>query len=391
MKNLIVLAVIALLLPLGVSAQTGIQFQNDTWDELLAQAKKQDKIIFVDAYAVWCGPCKWMAANAFPDPTVGDFFNKQFINAKIDMEKGEGIDIAETYEVQAYPTLLFVNGDGELVHKGVGARDAEGLIALGKSASNPATQLLSLSKRFEAGERDADFVKAYLTTLNECGMDNTEEVAIAYLDQLSKKELMASDNMAIIAENVASPDSKYFTFMVENKAAFAAEFGEEEVNDRLDNIIAEAFYYEQIDDFSAIKEAYQKAMGDDEEAIARFVSFKMIYYSMRVADESFRKPFVDAADEYFTQHGTDEGELMNRAAWAVYQMTEDKALLKSALNWGLKSVELDPNYNNYDTVAALYYEIGDLKNAKKYATTAVKMANDAGEKAETAQQILDEL
>lgn len=391
MKNLLALAAIALFLPLGVSAQTGIQFQDKSWDDLLAQAKKEDKIIFVDAYAVWCGPCKWMAANAFPDEAVGDFFNKQFINAKIDMEKGEGIGIAEEYAVQAYPTLLFVNGDGELVHKGVGARDAEGLLALGQSASDPATQLLSLSKRFEAGEREANFVKAYLTTLNECGMDNTEEVAIAYLDQLSKEALLTSDNMTIIAENVASPSSKYFDFMVENKAAFEAEFGVDEVKGHLSNMIGEAYYREELTDFSEVEQAYRKAMGDDEEAIARVAEFKMIYYSFRIEDEDFHADFMKAADHYFEKYGADEGEIMNRAAWAVYQMTEDKNHLKTAINWALKSVAIDSNYNNNDTVAALYYEIGDVKNAKKYAKIAVQMASDAGEKADASQAILDEM
>lgn len=390
MKNLLLLCAIALLLPLGMTAQSGIQFQDKNWETLLAQAKKENKIIFVDAYAVWCGPCKWMAANAFPDEAVGDFFNKQFINAKIDMEKGEGIDIAETYEVQAYPTLLFVNGDGELVHKGVGARDAEGLLALGKSASDPTTQLLSLTKRFEAGERDAAFMKTYLTTLNECGMEGTEDVAIAYLDQLSKDELLQSDNMMLMAENISSPEGKYFDFMIVNKAAFIEEFGEEEINGFLDNTIAEFYYYETLTDMSSVEKAYRKAMGDDEEAIARFASFKMIYYSMRIADEGFRQDFMDAADEYFTKHGTDEGELMNRAAWAVYEMTDNPIFIKTAIEWALKSVEIDENYNNLDTVAALYDSLGDNKNAVKYAKKAVKMANDAGEKADAAQAILDE-
>jgi uncharacterized protein YyaL (SSP411 family) len=59
------------------------------------KAKKENKLIFVDAYASWCGPCKLMVKNIFPLKTVGDYYNSHFINAKIDMEKGEGIELAK--------------------------------------------------------------------------------------------------------------------------------------------------------------------------------------------------------------------------------------------------------------------------------------------------------
>ena len=77
----------------------------------------------MDAYTTWCGPCKRMAAEVFTEPEVGRFYNENFINVKIDMEKGEGIELARQYDVYAYPTLLFINGEGELVHRGLGYQD----------------------------------------------------------------------------------------------------------------------------------------------------------------------------------------------------------------------------------------------------------------------------
>lgn len=105
-----------------------------TMAEAQALAKKKKKIIFLDAYASWCGPCKMMKAQTFKNPDAADFYNENFINMAIDMEKGEGPALAQKYGVRAYPTLLFINEKGELVHTGLGFLPAEKFISLGKEA-----------------------------------------------------------------------------------------------------------------------------------------------------------------------------------------------------------------------------------------------------------------
>ncbi len=112
-----------------------INFFQGTWSEVVAEAKKQKKLIFVDAYAVWCGPCKWMDANAFTDPKAGEFYNKHFVNYKFDMEKGEGPRFAQKYRVNAYPTLLFINPNNEeVVYRVMGAKNAAQLVNEGENA-----------------------------------------------------------------------------------------------------------------------------------------------------------------------------------------------------------------------------------------------------------------
>ena len=60
--------------------EDGIKFEQGNWANTLAKAKAENKIVFVDAYTTWCGPCKKMDAETFPDKMVGDFYNKNFIN-----------------------------------------------------------------------------------------------------------------------------------------------------------------------------------------------------------------------------------------------------------------------------------------------------------------------
>lgn len=112
----------------------GIVFFNGNWKQALNKAKAEKKIIFLDAYASWCGPCKVMARKTFRNSDVAKFYNKNFINIAMDMEKGEGPTLARRYPLNAYPTLMFINAKGELVAKAVGYYKAEAFLELGKKA-----------------------------------------------------------------------------------------------------------------------------------------------------------------------------------------------------------------------------------------------------------------
>jgi thiol:disulfide interchange protein len=122
-----------MLMSFATKAQ-GMEFFHGTFNEALAKAAAEKKMVFMDAYTTWCGPCKWMAANTFTDASVGTYFNANFINVKMDMEKGEGPMLASKYAVMAYPTLLFINPNGEVIHKELGAKPADQFVNAGKKA-----------------------------------------------------------------------------------------------------------------------------------------------------------------------------------------------------------------------------------------------------------------
>ncbi|MDP4797575.1 MAG: thioredoxin family protein [Crocinitomicaceae bacterium] len=112
----------------------GIDFQKIDLTEAKAQAIKTGKYVFIDCYTDWCGPCKRMAATSFMEDRVADVYNKQFINIKIEMEKDkDGPETALMYKIKAYPTLLIIDGKGNLVKQAIGMQSADGLIALAKS------------------------------------------------------------------------------------------------------------------------------------------------------------------------------------------------------------------------------------------------------------------
>ncbi|SCW89037.1 thioredoxin domain-containing protein [Mucilaginibacter sp. NFR10] len=113
-----------------------INFIENSWTEALKQAARQNKYIFVDAYATWCGPCKMLKATTFKNNKVADFYNDNFVNVAIDMEKGQGPALAAEWGLQAYPTMIIFTSKGKPVSGTVGYIRANDLIKFGRQALN---------------------------------------------------------------------------------------------------------------------------------------------------------------------------------------------------------------------------------------------------------------
>ena len=114
-----------------------IKFSTTSYKEVLAAAKASHKKVFVDAFATWCAPCKELQQRTFRDPEAAAYFNKHFINFSIDVEKGEGVELASTWQVDGLPALLIVDENGRVLANHTGFVDGKGLVEFaGEAAAN---------------------------------------------------------------------------------------------------------------------------------------------------------------------------------------------------------------------------------------------------------------
>lgn len=112
------------LLSLSGLAQAQITFHHD-FQKVLEKAKVENKLIFVDAYTTWCLPCKIMDQRVFSQPEVGTFYNENFINVKLDMEKRGNLDLVSQWNIFGFPTFLFLHPNGDIIHKIIGAESSK--------------------------------------------------------------------------------------------------------------------------------------------------------------------------------------------------------------------------------------------------------------------------
>ncbi len=366
-----------------------IDFAHKNWDKIKAKAVKENKIIFVDAYTTWCGPCKWMSANVFTDKTVADFYNENFVNAKLDMEAGEGLDFAKEYKVVAYPTLLFIDGEGEIVHKRLGAMPADAFVELGREALDPERRIGTLMAEYEAGNRDPEFLQKYVTRMISAGMDPMDAAEI-YFSGLSSEQLVTRQNFELIRMLRPSMDSEYFAKVADNRDGFAEAVNAEEVDKFLKDVTTSALlrdiYNEDKTSFDEHKSAIAAMPGE-------FGKEVTLYGDLRYAwAEGRYDEFVDLTEKYATKYAWDNWSTLNTIAWDIY---EDSYASKDYLDLGLKlakqSVKIEENYYNTDTYAALLYKSGKYKKAIEWADTAIDHAVKEGMDPADTQKLKDKI
>lgn len=367
--------------------EAGMKFFHGTIEEARKEADKSNKLLFVDAYTTWCGPCKKMSAETFMDKKVADFFNKHFVNYKLDMEKGEGPDFAGKYSVSAYPTMLFLDTKGEEVHRILGFRPAEAFLQEGMKAIDPTGNMALMKSEVESGKAKPETLLNYALKKAESGMDYEEE-AKKYFATQNEADLLSEKNWQAICTLTDDIRSREFQFLLTKKADFVKKYTLAKVDEAIMKMCMRtaqnAERFDDADTYSLAVETARKSMADNGKTadmleIAHFSAKEdWISYAEKVSALMKKNKITDAV-------------LLNDYAWAFYQHIDDKTRLAEAVKWAKQSMALENQYYNNDTMAALLFKMGQLAEAKKYANKAIHIAQQNSEDYETTQKLLEQI
>ena len=212
---------------LPAAAQT--DFRHISFDEALQAAKKEKKHVFIDFYTDWCGPCKRMSREVFPQKSVGDFMNARFVCLKLNAEK-EGIDLAKKYGVKAYPTYYVIDAQGKQLMTASGSMPPDDFIAKIESGLNPDHSPERMKQSYAEGKRTPDLINSYALYLMEQRKEDEGFNVIAdYFNSLSDKKRLSADNAFLFTRYTLDLNNDRARFMVAN-------------HDRFDKKVQEAIY-----------------------------------------------------------------------------------------------------------------------------------------------------
>lgn len=352
------------------SAKEGIKFFKGTFKEAQELAAKEHKIIFMDAYTSWCGPCKRMARDVFTDANVGKFFNQHFVNIKVDMEKGEGPRLAGKYRVTAYPTLLFLDEKGEVVHAVKGGRSVDQFVDLGKAALSKMDKSDEYAQQYEEGKRDPAFLRAYAYALLKSAKPYLK-IANEYVR--SQKDFTSKDNLEFLYDFSNEADSKIFELALENKAAIidlkSLEAFEEKAKTACDNTVEKAVEYKtkQLTD-----EAKQKMKSVNPKFAKEYSMLADMKYASGTDD---LETAVAITEKYLKKYAKKDATKLHQYAYAFLMQTSDKKLLEKAEKWAKQALELDYNMTYLKTHSGILHKLGRTGESEKLLKKAREMGS----------------
>ena len=210
----------------------GVVFRDISFAEAVEAAKAENKTVFMDCYTSWCGPCKQMTRDIFPQEKVGKYMNEHYVCVKFDMEKGEGVELKKRFEVSSYPTFLVINAEGIVEHRFVGFRSVNDLLA--ELDYDPSSAWGTIQARYDAGERNKEFLLEYLNLLLGVSDKRAGKVADELLATLDDEEKVSEKYVFLFRNlNLNIVGSDIYAYFLANRQRYEATMGERTVNELL--------------------------------------------------------------------------------------------------------------------------------------------------------------
>ena len=345
---------------------SGIDFFKGTFDEAKEKANEEGRLVFVDAYTTWCGPCKRMSSNVFTKDEVGSFYNEHFVNVKLDMEKGEGKKFQQKYRVTAFPTLLFLNPEGKVVHKVVGGMDVPNFLKLGKFAATKSDVSSKLEKAYQEGQRDPAFMAQYVQALSKSNRPRIK-IVNEYLNK--EKTLPEEDRLSIIFYGLEEVDSKIFNAFAKHRKKIEQKFGSEAVDKQIERAasktVAKGIEFSNLD---LVEEAIEKVNRYSKVDTKVFAGRSRLAFYQAMQDWD---SYLKIAKEYAKMGTEQKFELANEI---LHKMQNQSTLMTWGERWAIEAASKDDNEHHQFIAAKFCYKNAHYAKAKKHGEAALNHA-----------------
>lgn len=376
MKNiLLILSLLSIHLIAFGQEKKGIDFFDGTWEEALELAKKDHKIIFVDAYASWCGPCKRMAKNVFSDEEVGKFYNRHFINVKMDMEKGKGPEFAQKYGVSSYPTLFYIDENAEVVNQVKGARNVDQFMILAKATLNSYSKSTDYAEEYEEGNKEPEFLRAYAYSLLMSAKP-TLKIANEYLR--TQEELDSEENLDFIFDFATEADSRIFTLLLKHKDLIIQRQSEKtylkQVEKACDQTIKKAVEYKSE---SLLEEAKQQMKTANPKYAKEYALLADISFSFLLEKNDL---VITYTEKYLKKYAKNDAVKAYNHAEFLSNFIKGPEALAVAEVWAKKAYEMDASLKHGQLYLKVLRKNSKHKEADELAPKIEKMKIKSMEK-----------
>jgi thioredoxin-related protein len=364
-----------------IAAQSGVKFRELSFNEALKTSAREKRPVFLHGYATWCHYCEYMRDSVYTNPAVGEFFNKNFINIKMDLEK-EGKQLnASSIRATSFPVLIVYDSTGKTMHRLAGKKDAQDLIAFGQDALDPQKQLMTFEKYYRSGKATPAQAYQYFGLLKRAGMENQAQIN-AYFDKVPDSAFVQQPYWRILYDQYNDVEKPLMMRFVKMREPLGIVYTPDSVENRIiTSYINSLMSKVQKLDTLGYNEQVRKLRALNDPLFDKITELSALN---RLKLQSKYDEYLKLAPPFVKKYCFNDYRRLNEVAQTYYERASDTYQLQEAVVWAERSVKLnDSNRNNY-TLAALHYKLGHKEEALKTAEHALAVVKPGQSSKETA-------
>lgn len=371
-KKITVLFVLLTITMFAQEEQKGIQFFTGTFDEAKALASAENKKIFMDVYTTWCAPCKKMTKEVFPDKELGELYNANFVSFKIDAEKGEGIQIAQNYNVGGYPTLIYTDAKGETIEKMTSYLTIEQMQSIGNDVIKGNINFNELQEKYDNRSISHKELYKYITALQGKGLYDKAAITFEKYFNTEIKKGVNKGMLELIFQNIRSSDDVAFQYLVENRGEFYEFQDKNQVDSIVNNYYIDEFKYgskvpETEEAYFAVKKELAKKVVIDE---SLSLELDHNYYYKKQDEDKYMETGKVLFEKYSKEEDQEQISFLVGGA-KLFNKPEN---IKTLLQWSLRAVEIEANSINLATVGVFYAKFNNREMATEYFDNGIAVS-----------------
>ena len=404
--KLIFIIVFVLCMPGLMSAQEqGIRFDKSmSWQEVVAKATQENKYIYVDVMATWCAPCQSMIKNVFTQKEAGDFYNEHFICIKLQTDKTakddeyvkawhkEVNEICTKAKIKVLPTSLYYNPQGELVHIIPGAAPNAGrFVEAGKIALDENRQIFTCLKRYEAGERDVEFLYDLSVDFLQLGdKEMARKIGNTFWQTITPEERLLDKGIRYAADFFESVDDAMLPLFMDHSERVDAVLGKGMADQKVMRAI-EAKYINplikdsvNIPDWNGLYRELTAKYPKKQESIRKMLLNRKLGYGQRYHNDALCAAALKELLPICWENG--DKILIPNYAYELGRKAQDKEAGKIALEWLERTLDETNAYQllNYADILFLNKQKG---KGLKCVNTALKLTEEGSKLHERAMEM----
>ncbi len=393
------LVVVLMFLHATTFSQTKINFRNfDSYEQMLAVSKQENKPIFIDCCTTWCAPCKKMDAEVFGIDSVIAYYNRNFICVKANIETKDTTSleylIYRKYKTHAIPTLLFINGKNELMHKITGySFSIKQLLVESKAVCDGKKKYFETSKLFESGDRSLKTLTDYFNCNDKSG--NWIFGIINQFIATAPEYVLFSDSCWNFLTYKSLVNYKHFDFILENESKYRKVVGDKKVDAHIMDIWSNPIprYVDRI----ALNKYCKELLATNNPLAERSITLGYLLKEMKELKPKPNKKSIESIfllTEQYLKNDIFNQVILDKALYVLFtnrQLIPEKNMPELLEKWNEQSISAGKNYRNIYLSSLLYENKNNKELAKQAAQESLQLAIAEFELTIEIEKLLDKL